>query len=328
MWGAIWLLLVLSFGLGAAPVAAEGAGRSPAKILAVMSYEADNSWTVTEREGIEQALTDCEIKYFYLNTKQDLKAGPIRAQEAFRLLERFRPEAVIAADDNAQELFVVPYLKGKSSLPVVFCGVNDDADKYGYPDKTITGVVEVKHFLQSISFARLILKNLRQIAVIYKENPSNAVNVEQIRCELDSYPVRVIDILSVASLAEARAIINKMRDRVQAVLILDMSGIVDDRGKPMDNRGVVSELRKLALPMIATQDYMIEAGALCGVVQSGRDQGYRAGRMVREILAGRKPSEISVDKNLNGRRYLNLTTARQLDLKLGREVILGSKLLM
>jgi len=329
MRGAVWLLLALPFCLWTGLHAASNAEADQAspKVLSVMSYEADNSWTVSEREGIDQALADYEVKYFYLNTKQDQQGGRARAREALALLKEFRPDAVIAADDNAQEMFVLPYLKGKSSLPVVFCGVNDEAAKYGYPDKNITGVVEVKHFLQTISFAKLIIKDLRQLAVMYKENPSNAVNLEQIKRELESYPVKVVDILSIASLPEARAALNKIRNQVQAVLVLNLSGIMDDQGKPMDNGQVLSELRKLALPMIATQDYAIEAGALCGVVQSGRAQGFRAGRMVREILAGRRPLDIPVERNLNGQRYLNLTTARQLNLPLGREVIMGSKLL-
>ncbi len=325
----LWLLLASPLWLcSGAGEATEGEmGHPPGKVLAVMSYEADNSWTIKVREGINQALPDYEVTFFYLNTKHDLEGGRDRARQALKLLEVIRPEVVIAADDNAQELFVVPYLKEKSPLPVVFCGVNDDAGKFGYPAANVTGVVEAKHYLQTISFTKLIIKDLRKLAVIYKETPSNAVNLAQIHREMGGYPVELTDFLSVASMAEAKAVLTKIKNSVQAVLVLNLSGITDDRGLPMDNSQVIADLRKLALPMIATQDYAIEAGALCGVVQLGREQGFRAGQIAREIMGGKKPGEIPVERNLNGQRYLNLTTARQLNLPLGREVILGSKLL-
>jgi ABC-type uncharacterized transport system substrate-binding protein len=327
--GGAWLLLALSLWLwSGVSVAADGTlNKPPGRILAVMSYEVDNSWTVKVREGIAQALANYEVKYFYLNTKHDKEGGWTRAREALALLQEFRPDAVIAADDNAQEMFVVPYLRGKSSLPVVFCGVNDDAAKFGYPSGNVTGVLEIKHYVQTISFAKLIIKDLRKLAVIYKETPSNVVNLLQIQREMGSYPVELTDYLSVSSMAEAKSVLAKIKHSVQAVLILNLSGITDDQGIPMDNSQVIAELRKIALPMISTQDYAIEAGALCGVVQLGWEQGFRAGQIVREIMGGKKPGEIPVERNVNGQRYLNLTTARQLNLPLGREVILGSKLI-
>jgi ABC-type uncharacterized transport system substrate-binding protein len=323
------LLCLIALGLAAGRLASPAwAGESPPhKILAVMSYDPANSWTLSEQEGIDQALVGDEIRYFYLDTKRDEKGGWEKGREALSLLEEFRPDAVIAADDSAQEMFVVPYLKGKSTVPVVFCGVNDDAAKYGYPAANITGVVEVKHYQQTISYAKLLIKGLRRVVVLYKENQANAINVAQVRREMGGYPVEVIAMLSVSSLAEARAVMEKYQGRVEAFLVLNLSGVIGDEGTPIDGGKAIGQLRGQGVALLATEDYAIGAGALCGVVQSGRLQGLRAGQMVRRILAGLDPREIPVEKNLNGQRYLNLSTARQLGLAPGPQVILGSKLL-
>lgn len=323
-----WFLLVL-MGLAAAwPAAPLGAAEArPPKVLAVMSYDAANSWTLSVQEGIDQALAGYEIRYVYLDTKKDEQGGRAKAREALALLEEFRPDAVIAADDPAQEMFVVPYLLGKSPLPVVFCGVNDDAAKYGYPAANVTGVVEIKHYLQTISFAQLLVKNLRRVAVLYKDNQSNAINVAQVRREMGGYPVEVAEILSLSTLAEARAVLERFKGRVDAFLVLNLSGIVDDQGEVIDGAKAISDLREQGAVLLATEDYAIGAGALCGVVQFGRAQGLRAGQMVRLILGGLEPRQIPVEKILNGQRYLNLTTARRLGLEPGPGAVFGSKLL-
>ncbi len=325
-WAGFSLVITFWLGGGTGLGFAAGDGGQPPRVLAVMSYEADNSWSAREREGIEKALPGYEVRYVYLNTKENSAGGRQRAKEALAEFDRFRPEAVIAVDDNAQELFVLPYLKGKRDVPVVFCGVNDDAGKYGYPTGKITGVVEVKHYRETISFAKLLIKDLRSLVVLYKETPSNEVNVAQIRREQGDFQVDILGFLKVGSLAEARMVMEKIRNQVQAVLLLNLSGIVDSRGRPMDADRAIPSLVKLGIPLLSTQDYAIEAGALCGVVQSGEAQGLKAGKMVKQILSGRKPGEIPVERNLNGRRFLNLATAQQLRLPLGPEVLLGSKL--
>jgi hypothetical protein len=82
------------------------------KVLVVMSYEEDNPWCVEIKEGIDLVLTStCGVKYFYMDTKKDLKGGPQKAEEAYALYQEFQPDGVITADDNVQAMFVVKYLK-------------------------------------------------------------------------------------------------------------------------------------------------------------------------------------------------------------------------
>lgn len=64
------------------------------------------------------------------------------ALKAKNIIETFKPDVVIAADDNASKYLIEPYYKN-ASLPFVFCGVNWDASVYGYPYRNVTGMVEV-----------------------------------------------------------------------------------------------------------------------------------------------------------------------------------------
>lgn len=67
------------------------------------------------------------------------KAAALKARTT---IEEFRPDVVIASDDNASKYLIMPYYKD-AELPFVFCGINWDASIYGFPYKNVTGMIEV-----------------------------------------------------------------------------------------------------------------------------------------------------------------------------------------
>ena len=120
-------------------------GYTGRKILWVDSYHQGYEWSDEMEKGIREVLyeTGVNLKIVRMDSKRNdtetygWDAG-LRARDA---VQEFKPDVVIASDDNAQKYLVVPFLKG-SELPVIFCGVNWDASIYGYPTANITGMVE------------------------------------------------------------------------------------------------------------------------------------------------------------------------------------------
>lgn len=80
--------------------------------------------------------------------RMDAKAHPdepfqtTRAEAIHQQLQKWRPDVIVAADDDASKWLVVPYYKG-GTVPVLFCGLNWDASVYGFPTTNVTGMVEV-----------------------------------------------------------------------------------------------------------------------------------------------------------------------------------------
>ena len=113
--------------------------------LYVGSYHAGYHWNDRIEQGLERSLKGvCEVHRFYMDTKRN-KGAPFaegKAEEAKALIDKLRPDVVIACDDNASKYLVVPHLKG-SAVPVVFCGVNWTVEPYGYPFPNVTGMIEV-----------------------------------------------------------------------------------------------------------------------------------------------------------------------------------------
>ena len=104
-----------------------------------------------------------------MNTKNKKEEGPQKAAEAYALFEQMKPDGVIAVDDNAQTMFVIPYLKDKVKMPVVFCGVNAAPGKletYGYPSSNVTGVMEYEVLEESISFMKQLVPNMKTLGFL------------------------------------------------------------------------------------------------------------------------------------------------------------------
>jgi hypothetical protein len=79
-----------------------------------------------------------------MDTKRNTSAEFLKqaGEKVKAVIEAFKPDVVIAADDNSSKTVIVPFCKD-SNPPFVFCGLNWDAGRYGFPTKNITGMVEV-----------------------------------------------------------------------------------------------------------------------------------------------------------------------------------------
>jgi ABC-type uncharacterized transport system substrate-binding protein len=121
-------------------------GRCGKKVLWVDSYHQGYEWSDGIENGIREVLnkTGIELRVFRMETKRNdsEEFGRNAGLKAKAVLDDFKPDVVIATDDNAQKYLVVPFLKD-TAVPVVFSGVNWDASMYGYPCKNVTGMIEV-----------------------------------------------------------------------------------------------------------------------------------------------------------------------------------------
>ncbi len=320
------LFVVLGVLLSCAPRSFSGVVRG-GKVLVVASYHAGYNWEEQIISGLKQELPGVEWTVFYMDTKRNLAGASRKGAEAFRLYQEIRPDAVITLDDNAQDFFVVPYLREKVETPVIFCGVNDDASRYGFPAANVTGVLEKKHYRESISFAQFIEPSVRKVAVLYRPSPSNRVNLAQIEKEKGTYTAEIIAVAGVQTVAEAMRATAAFEADADALLLLNMSGLVDDDGNRVEGERVIRLItEKTNLVTIGVSSWEIAAGALAGVVKSGEEQGRLAAELLLAHWQGRGIDELPVTSNRNGRRSLNLATLNRLKIPLRPDIIVGTKI--
>ena len=298
------------------------------KVLIVASYHKGHRSTDDIVVVIERELAGAELTFFYMDTKKNLGKAEEKAREAFILFQKQQPDAVITIDDNAQFYFVVPYLKDKVSTPVIFCGVNDEATKYGFPASNVTGVLEKKHYRESIGFAQILDSKVKTITILYKPSPSNTINLEQIEKEKGNYSADIIGIVAVSSVADIRNAIAEYSAKVDAFLLLNMTGVVDDDNKQLEgHEAIVLVVDATDLVTIGASDWEVETGVLCGVIKSGEEQGGLAVIQLISYWEGKAIKDLPVIQNKNGQRYVNLKTMKKLQLKLRPEMIIGTKII-
>ncbi len=279
------------------------------KVLVVMSYEEDNPWVKEIREGIDSVLLPSnEIAYFYMNTKADRDGGPRKAEEANALFQSLQPDGVIAADDDAQSMFVVPYLKEKTATPIMFNGVNATAEKYGYPNSHISGVLERAHMRESLAFIKQLVPSIRTVCFMANNVPPGMALRTQVESEKSSYPVNPGGFHLVRSNEEIEAIGKNIRKNCDALFVDSLEGIVDQSGKAQTNREVLQTLtRVFGGPLLAGNRYQVEQGAWAAVVKTGQEQGELSAGMLLRAMRDRTAGNLPVTQNSRGQRIINVS---------------------
>jgi len=298
------------------------------KILVVMSYEEENPWCIQIKEGIDSVFAgDSEIKYFYMDTKKNFEGGGRKAKDAYEVYKRFRPDGVIAADDNAQSMFVLPYLKDKVKTPVMFCAVNEAPEKYGYPASNVSGVLERDFIGESIAFAKQLVPSINTVGFLAKDSPSGRAILKQVEIESDTYLAKFAGFKLVKTIKETLAVLEDYEKRSDALFITSTNGILDTDGKSLDNEQVTKIVAKFyKKPLIGANDFHVRYGVLCAVIKSGNAQGRVSAEMLLKAIKGTPVNHIPITLNKYGKRMLNVTVMNELEIRPKRRVLVGTEL--
>lgn len=298
------------------------------KVLTVMSYENDHEWQKGVRHGIETALAgQCDLTHVALETLTDKEGGPEKAKRAYDLFQQSTPDGVIASDDAAQSMFVVPYLRGKVKTPVVFCGVNAEPEEYGYPAENVTGVLERVHFKESIALVQQLAPGIRKIAYLLGNDKTGQSFIAQARKEMGEYGADSVVFEVVDDITQGVKKAQELRAVSDALFIDGLQPIRDEQGNKMNPRQSAPLLAKAyGKPTLAGNDYLVETGVLCGVSKSAEEQGTMAARMLLEAMKGKPVSEIPIVRNHYGKRIINATTLKELGLQPDPSALKGAKL--
>jgi len=301
---------------------------APRKVLVVFSYEEEFGWVRLIKNGIDSVLKDsCEMRYFYMNTKKDSQGGPQKAQEALALYKEFQPDGVITVDDNAQSMFVVPFLKNKVKTPVMFCGVNAEPSKYGYPASNVSGVLERIPTAQTIILAQKLVPSAKTVAFLAKEGPTTDALFKQLKKKTDTYSAQIVSYKTVNTQKEAVATAQALSKNADLLLIASIKGIKNESGATLAESEIISILAKaFGKPIISPVALTITSGALCGSTVAGYEQGTTAAKMLSKAMGGTPVNKLPIVKETLGRQMINIDTLKALKLKPNPDAMRTSEL--
>lgn len=273
------------------------------KVLMIDSYHTGYPWSDGIVKGVEDALkgSGVELKTIHMDTKRnsDEDFKTTAAQEAKAVIESFKPDVVIAADDNASKYLVMPFYKN-ASLPFVFCGLNWDASGYGYPYSNATGMVEV-------SLIEPLLNNLKVYAKGGKIGYLSS-NVLSSTKEAEFYGklfnIKFDDEKHVGSFAEWKAAFKEMHETMDMVVIGNQSGINDW------NEDEALAWAEANTKVISGTVYdFLTPFSMLGITKVAEEQGIWSAKTALQILGGKSPSSIPIVKNKKGDVYVNVKLA-------------------
>jgi Gnt-I system high-affinity gluconate transporter/Gnt-II system L-idonate transporter len=221
-----------------------------------------------------------------------------RAEEALEAIRRFRPDLVIASDDDAVKYVVAPHFRD-GPVPAVFCGVNWSARQYGLPTDHVTGMLVVVPIEETLREVRQARPGIRHLRVLSEDSVSERSNRELLDPKYRALGLEPSYAL-VTEFEEWRRAFAAAQYEADMVY-LPTNGAI--RG--WDARAAVDWVEsKIWKPVVTCDDFMMPY-AVYGLTKVAREQGEWAARAALEILRGKRPGAIPVVSNHETRCYFN-----------------------
>jgi len=281
------------------------------KIFFINSYHDGYTWSDGIRNGVNDVIngTGIELKAHSMDTKRNTSeefknAAGIRTKE---MIESFRPDIIIAADDNASKYVIVPYFNN-SSTPVVFCGVNWSAVEYGFPSTNVTGMVEVSLIPKLVDMLKKYSKG-EKIGLLGADNLSNRKEITNYEKIFNINFEKEIFVMTIENWKNAYVQLQQEVD----MLILAPPSFFNEVAEEENQAIKKFIVDHTIIPTGAVEDW-IAPYSLLSLAKRSEEQGEWAATTALKILDGTAPSDIPIVENEQGSIILNLVLAEKLDV--------------
>jgi ABC-type uncharacterized transport system substrate-binding protein len=279
------------------------------RVLYIDSYHEGFAWSDGITQAIQKTLQghDVSLKIHRMDTKRNPEERyKIRAAQMARsVIETYKPDIVLASDDNASKYLIKPYFKN-NSLPFLFCGVNYSADAYGFPFKNVTGMIEVapvikliyslKHFTRIVTVGYLAQDTLT-------ERKDGAYTKRDVREKFIERYVKTFE--------EWKREFRNFQDEVD-VLIVGNNGGIQGWDEEEARRFAEANTR---VPTGCLLDWLAPFSFL-GATRLAREQGEYVATTALKILNGTPIEDIPIVRNTQADIIINMKIAKKLGLKI------------
>lgn len=290
-------LVIAVISLASMPATVEAAAK---KCLFVSSYHKGYAHADQIEAGVRSTLKGhCEIRQFDMDTKRQSSTADKKksALAARAVIDSWKPDIVITADDNAVKYLIEPYYKDKK-LPFVFCGLNWTAAEYGLPYSNATGMIEVAPVGVMLDRAANIVPRFRRAFYVGADILSETKNLKRFQTAAKKMGFK-LDHALVGSTedwikAYARA------QEYDVVIVGSRNGI-----KKWNHDKAVEAVMKSTRRLSVTNHGWMMPYTILGMTKVSREQGEWAGKTAVRILRGQKIAKIPVVPNRQRDIWIN-----------------------
>lgn len=277
-----------------------GFNASKPRILVLHSADRASTTAVKVDEGIRQVLDKnrqpMTVRWHYLGLDslpdEDLRQDA--AKIGLRAIEQFKPDVVIAVDDEAQQ-YVVRSLVGRDRPKLVYTAIDHDPKEYGYVGASnVTGVAESL----PLPTMRDLLRYVKQgqpvkIAVVGDMGPTSKGQFQQVLA-FDWGMHSVVSTQALSDFPAWQAGIKALDGKADVVLVLSHGSLPTGPGaaKTVPQGDVVRWIEANSKPLpIGTGIEFVQKGGGLGVAPSAQYMGEVATTDALAWLKG-KPADL------------------------------------
>ena len=285
------------------------------KVLVVHSYHEDFEW-VQAIDDVLRSIFDLEgvdRRFFYLDTKRKPDDASKRdaTRRAKQLFASYRPGVIIAVDDNAQAYFAKDYVN-KRGIQIVFCGVNADPQKYGYPAANVTGILERSYPIQTLKVLKVLIPGIHKVMVVCDISTTSELVLPRIRKLAGnlSPDMHIVGYEQPATFSQWQQVIYDLdQDRQVDALLIPLYHTIRKDGAPTSIASTevmhwtIAHTRK---PVVGLWPQNVTDGSLLAVTVNPREHGRVAAQMALQILNGKRAGDIPIVVNKEGYVMVNL----------------------
>ena len=288
-------LLVLGF-LALAIALALYYNLSKPRILILQSYSPAYSWTRDVNVGLNRVFDGhnrISLRWYYMGTKRHpwpeyrAKAGRL----ALRAVRAWKPDVIIAVDDDAQRL-VARHFVDTPGISIVYAGVNGGVAKYGYDHAdNVTGISE-RFPLPAIRGALLAAVANGSLPakarMYYLGDRSNSVSADTVFVRHFAWsPVRLAVVRQVATFPQWQQAVAEAQRKGDFIMAANYHQLRESEGsrKLVPPRRVVAWTEANSkIPVIGLDGFFVDDGGMFSVGKSPIEQGRAAARMALQIV--------------------------------------------
>lgn len=274
------------------------------RVLVLQSYDLTYPWTREVSVGLHRVLDEhphFAVRWFYMDTKRhpEKEFKQKMGLSARQSIERWKPDVVIAVDDDAQE-FVTRHFVNHPQIRIVFAGVNGGVEPYGFVGAgNVTGIFERKDW-QALKDALLALRWPRPatgpLRVLHIGDTSGSVeHDDRYLREFDWKPLINLPSRKVASFDDWKKAVLDAQDKTDFILTTNYRRIRRDAANAAlvpPEEIVAWTVANSRVPVVGTNGFFVEDGGELAIGTSPYEQGEVAARMAIRLLGGERASDI------------------------------------
>jgi len=287
----------------------------------INSYHEGFVWSDTISRVITDELKNsCEVISFNMDTKRNKNIDFIKAQalKAKNLIEKVKPDIVLTSDDNAAKFLIVPYFKD-SKIPFIFSGVNWTAEKYGFPFKNVTGMIEVNPIkpLYKLAFS---LTYGKKVIFIGDDTLTDKKDLSFFKkyAQKEGF---ILDSLLANNVKEWKNAYLNAQDTHDFIILGHNSAIKDWDDENIKNF-VLKNSKKLVL---ATYSWMMPY-SMIGLIIKPQEHGKWVSQSAKAVLDGYPIESIAITTNKTWTTFINQQLLEAANITLPRSIKIKSNI--